>query len=108
MEDIDNEGVDPISRFPEYIPLCKGKVKVSKDRDVGQFLLNTPLLLENMTFEGPYLAGIPHLKLEDWDLMAHKQFPHLATETFMQRVSYKESGVTVLEPMEWIHGVNMS
>jgi len=47
------------------IPPCKGKVKVAKDPDVGQFLLNTPLLLENLTFEGPRLMQIPHLKLED-------------------------------------------
>ena len=59
-------GLDPISKLLKYIPLRKGKVKVPKDLDVGQFVLNTPLLLENLTFEGLRLAWIPHLKLEDW------------------------------------------
>jgi len=34
-EDIDTEGVDPISKLLEYISLRKGKVKVPKDSDVG-------------------------------------------------------------------------
>lgn len=64
-EDIDIEGVDPISKLPKYIPRRKGKVKVPKDPDVGQFSLNTPLILKNITFEGPRLARVSHLKLED-------------------------------------------
>ena len=55
---IDIEGLDPISRFLEYIRPCKGKVKVLKDLDVEKFLLNTPLLLKNVTFEGPYMVRI--------------------------------------------------
>lgn len=34
-EDIDIEGIDPISKLPEYIPPCRGKVKVLKDLDEG-------------------------------------------------------------------------
>jgi hypothetical protein len=78
---------------------------VPKDPDEGKFLLNTPLLPENITFEGPRLARIPHLKLEDWDLGDTERFPHLATDNFMKRVFYKESGVTALEPVKWIRGV---
>lgn len=96
MKDIEIEGVDPLSKLLEYIPPCKGKVNVLKDLDVGQFLLNTPLLPENITFEILCLARISHLKLKDWDLVDHGQFPHLATDTFMQKVFYKESGVTAL------------
>ena len=78
-EDIDIDGVDPISRLLEYIPPCKGKVKVPKVPDAGKFLLNTPLLVEGITFEVPCLVQIPHLKMEDWDLANHERFPHLAT-----------------------------
>lgn len=92
----------------DYIPLCKGKVKVPKDLDPRKFLLNTPLLPDNITFEGPRLARIPHLKLEHWDLVDHEKFPHLATENYMKRVFYKESGVTALELVEWIRGVDQS
>lgn len=63
IEDIENEGVDLISKLLEYITLQKGKVKVPKDLDVGQFSLNAPLLLENITFKGSCLAQVTHLKL---------------------------------------------
>jgi len=76
--------------------------------DARQLLLNTPLLLENITFEGSCLARIPHLKLEDWNLVDHEQFPHLATDTNMKRVFEKESGVIALEPVESIRRVNKS
>ena len=71
VEDIKIEGVDPIPKLPDYIPPHKGKVKVPEDPDTRQFSLNTPLLLENITFEGPRLARILHLKLEDCDLVDH-------------------------------------
>jgi len=45
-KDIDVEGVDPISKLPQYIPPCEGEVKVPKDPDEGKFLLNTLLLLD--------------------------------------------------------------
>ena len=83
-------------------------MKVPKDLDEGQFLLNTLLLPKNLPFEGSCLVQIPQLKLEDLDLADHERFPHLATDTFMRRVFYKESGVTLLELVEWIHGFNKS
>lgn len=83
-------------------------MKVPKDPDVRKFLLNTPVIPEGITFEGPRLAWIPHLKLEDWDLADHERFPKLTMESYMRRVYYKEYGVTMLEPMEWIRGVNQS
>ena len=90
--------MDPISKFLEYIPPRKGKVKVPKDLDAGQFLLNTPLLPENLTFEGPHLALISHLKLEDWDLADHEKFPHLTTEQLMRHIIDTNKGMTALEP----------
>lgn len=80
---IDIEGVDPISKIPEYIPPCRGKVKIQKDPDEGKFMLNTPLLPENIAFKGPCLVHIRHLKLEDWDLADTERFPYLATNSFM-------------------------
>lgn len=91
-EDIDIEGVDPISKLPEYIPLSGGKV-------------NVLLLPDQITFEGSHLVRVPHLKLEDWDLVDTEGFPHLDTDSFMQRVFYKDSSVSVLEPIKWIRGV---
>lgn len=43
-EDIDAEGVDPIMKLPDYIPLLKGKEKVTKDPDSKTFSISTPLL----------------------------------------------------------------
>jgi len=83
-------------------------VKVTKDPDAAKFLINTPLLPEGITFEGPGLAWIAYLKMEDWDLDDHERFPHLTMDNEMKQVYYKESGVTTLKPVEWIRGVNQS
>lgn len=74
MEDIDAEGVEPMMRLPEYIPPRKGKAKVMKDLDTGKFLVSTPLLPEQVVFEGPRLSHIPLLKMEDWDLTDTQSF----------------------------------
>lgn len=107
-DDIDAKGVDPISKLTDYIPPCKGKMKVTNDPNVEKFLIHMPLLPESITFEGMYLAQIPHLKIEHWDLADHERFPHLTTENYMKRFYYKELGVIVLELVEWIHEVNQS
>jgi len=100
--------MDPISKLPDYIPLHKGKVKFTKDLDSVKFLINTPLLPKSITLEGLRLARIPHLKMEVLGLANHERFPHLAMENYMKRVYYKESSVILLEPVEWICGVNQS
>lgn len=64
-EDVEVERSDPISKLPEYIPLCRGKTKVSKDIDESKVTLHTPLLLEKIVFEGLHLGHVPLLKLED-------------------------------------------
>lgn len=64
IEDIDTEGVEPLTKFPDYIPPCKGKEKVTKDPDLNKFVISTPLLLEQVPFEGLCLARIPLLKME--------------------------------------------
>lgn len=68
VEDIEFEGVDPISKLPKYLPPRQGKVKVPKDLDERKISLHTLLLWDRITFEGPRLVRVTHLKLKDWDL----------------------------------------
>lgn len=65
MEDIDAEGIDPVSKLLDYVPPYKGKVKVTKDPNAKKFFIHIPLLPESITFKGPYLVQFPHLKMED-------------------------------------------
>lgn len=81
-------------------------MKVPNDLDSNKFLIHTPLLWGEITFEALNLPRFPLLKIEDWDLVDHEQFPHLVNENYMRRVYYQDSGVTELETVEWIHGVN--
>lgn len=94
VEEVDGEEIDPISRILEYNPPQKGKTKVTKDPDPGKFWVDTPLLLEQVTFEGPKFAYIPLLKMEDWDLADHEKFLHLATHKYMKNIYYDETRVT--------------
>lgn len=91
--------------LPEYIPPWKGKTKVTKDPDLGKFGVSTPLMLEQVTFKGPRLAYILLLKMEDWDLVDHETFPHLATHKYTMNIYYYEARVIYLEPMQWVHDI---
>ena len=42
--EVETQGVDPITRLPEYVPPRKGKSKVPKDIDESKSYLQTPLL----------------------------------------------------------------
>lgn len=106
VENVDVEGSDPISKLPEYIHSHRGKMKVLKDIDESKVTLHTPLLPDQIVFEGPRLGHIPLLKLEDLDLDDAKCFPHLAMDQLMHRVFYKDSGVTTLDPRKWVKGVD--
>jgi len=85
--------------------LRKRKAKVTKDPDADKFTISMPLLPEQVPFEGPWLARIPFLKMEDWDLVGYTKFPHLAIDKYMWRVYYEEIGVTMLEMEEWVCSV---
>lgn len=106
VEDIDVEGSEPISKFPEYILPCRGKTKFLKDINESKVTLHTPLFPDKMIFEGPHLWCITHLKLEDWDLDDIEHFPHLAKDQLMNCISYKCSSVTTMEPRMWVKGVD--
>jgi len=105
VEELDTKEIEHVSHFPVYIPPWKGKTKVTKDLDSRKFLVLTPLLLEQVEFEGTTLAWIAMLKMEDWDLTNHERFPHFATKKYMMKIYYEETRVTQLELMKWVRGV---
>jgi len=106
MEEVEVQGADPITRLPEYIPLCKGKTKVPKDIDERKVPLQIPLLPDEIVFEGPCLGQVPLLKLEDLDLADHEKFPHLVTKQLMRRIIDTTTGMTTLELWRWLRGVD--
>ena len=75
----ETEPTHPPTKLPSYIPLRKGKAKVPKDLDESKSSLQTPILPDDIIFEGTHLGYVPNLKFEDWDLTNHERFPHLET-----------------------------
>lgn len=62
---VETQGADPITRLLEYVPPLKGKAKVLKDIDERKSSLQTPLLPDDIVFEGPHLGRVPILKFGD-------------------------------------------
>ena len=50
-----------------------------KDIDESKISLQTPLLPDDIIFEGVHLGRVRGLKFEDLDLEDHEKFPHLVT-----------------------------
>ena len=65
MEEFEAQGADPITQFPEYVPPREIKTKVSKYIDESKVPFQTPLLPNEIFFEGPQLGWVPLLKLEN-------------------------------------------
>jgi len=65
VEEVEVKGSNPITKLPEYIPPHKGRTKVPKDINKIKVALHTPLLWDEIVFEGPCLGWVPLLKLED-------------------------------------------
>jgi len=105
IREIDTEEADPITHPPPYIPPRKATAKAPKDLDSVKFMVSTPLLLENVLFEGNLLAHIPNMKMEDWDMGHHERFLQLAPSKYLKKVYYEESNITQLESMKWVAGV---
>jgi len=63
VEELDAKEGEPITKILTYIPPWKGKVKVTKDPNLGKFKISMSLLLEEVVFEGVILTRIPMLKL---------------------------------------------
>lgn len=105
FEDTNVEGAKPISQLPPYMPLWKPTSKVTRDLDSIKFKVFTPLLHEEVPSEGELLAQVPYLKMEDWDLGDHDKFPQLEPKKYLKAVYYEELGLTRLEPMKWVAGI---
>lgn len=105
IEKVEAQGVDPITQFLNYVPPCKPKSKVPKDIDESKTPLQTPLLLDEITFDSLCLAWVLILKIKDWDLADHENFMHLPTEQLMHHIINTNTGMTTLEPRKWIRGV---
>lgn len=105
IEEIDVEDVEPITQLPKCISPRKSTAKVPKDPDSVKFMVSTPLLVEIVLFEGQLLAWIQNLKMEDWDLGDHDNFPQLVPSKYLKKVYYEESYIMRLEPMSWVAGV---
>lgn len=75
----------------------KGKEKVPKDLDKSKSSLQTPLLLDDIIFQGTHLGWRLSLKFEDWDLANHEKFPYLETTQLMKPKESTMVGVTELE-----------
>ena len=103
--EVETQGVDPITRMLEYIPLCKGKAKVSKDIDESKSSLETSLLLDDIVFEGAHLRRVSMLKFEDWDLVEHEKLPHSAMAKLMHQNINVSARMIELEPRKWLRGV---
>ena len=106
MEDVEIEGFDSIIKLPEYILPRRDKSKVPKDIHESKVTLHTPLLPNQVVFEGPCLGHVPLLKLEDQDLEDTEQFPHLVTYQLIHRIFHKTTGMTMLEPWKWLRGMD--
>lgn len=81
------EDIQPIhsaKKLSTYVPPWKGKTKVPKDLDETKISLQTPLLPDDIMFEGTHLGLVLTMKFEDWDLVDHKKFPHLETRNLMK------------------------
>jgi len=83
------------AKFPEYIPLRKGKAKIDKDLDATKSTLQTPLLPDGIVFEGLALGRMSTMKFEDWNLVDSEKFPHLETENLTKQST--DGSVTTLE-----------
>jgi len=96
--------VDPITWLSEYVPLHKPKSKFPKDIHENKTPLQTPLLSDEISFDGLRLAWVLILKLGDWDLAHHEKFPHLETEQLMHHIIETNMGMTTLEPQSGSRG----
>lgn len=76
-----------------------------KDLNESKNSLQTPLLPDDIIFEGAHLGRVPGIKFEHWDLTDHEKFPHLATSQLMRPRKNTTAGVRELEPHKWLRGV---
>lgn len=98
-------GVDPLTSLPTYVPAWKGKTRVPKDLDERKSSVKTPLLPDDIVFDGAHLGQVLVLKFEDQHLTNHEKFPHLATIQLMWLKKNKVARVVELELHKKLQGV---
>jgi len=77
------------TKLPAYVPPWKRKTKVSKDLDKTKSSLQTPLLPDDIMFEGTHLGCVPTMKFEYWDIADREKFAHLETRNLMKQEQQK-------------------
>jgi len=63
------------TKLPPYILPWKGKAKVPKDLEAMKSALQTPLLPNDIMFEGLPLGWVLTMNFRDWDLTDSEKFP---------------------------------
>lgn len=87
-QDEEEEHVPQVSStiiLPPYISPWKGTPKIPKDLEATKSTLQTPLLPDEIRFDGLPLGRIQNIKFEDWDLADSEKFPQLAKEKLLQQ-----------------------
>lgn len=69
-----------VIKLPPYIFPWKGIAKILKDLEAMKSALETPLLLDEIRFDGLPLGRVPNIKFEYYDLVDNENFPQLAVE----------------------------
>jgi len=77
---------------------------VPKDIDERKSTLQTPLLPQDIIFEGVHLGRVPVLKFEDWKIADHEKLPHLETAQLMHQRKDALTGIIELELHKWMRG----
>ena len=70
--------------LPPYMPPRKPNSKMVKEPKDGKFDMFTPLLLEEVQFEGEVLGRIPQLNMEDWDFNNQRKYPQFEPSRYLK------------------------
>ena len=98
----DIQSLRSATKLLEYVPPQKGKTKIPKDLDAMKSALQTPLLPNEIRFDGPPLGRVPNTKFEDWDVTDSKKFPQLAAGKLLQQEWLQSVDKAGLLHLRWI------
>ena len=76
--------VPSVIMLPPYLSPWKGTTKILKDLEAMKSMLQTPLLLDEISFDGLLLGCVPNIKFKDWDLTDNEKFPQFSAEKLLQ------------------------
>jgi len=83
-QDEEVEDAIQLPSLPPYLPPWHGMAKIPKDLDTAKRTLQTPLLPNDIRFDGFPLGQVPSIKFEDWDLVDHEKFPQLDEDKLLK------------------------